>query len=38
MTQIKRPTPNPEWVQMYRRGIPTAKIAETAGVAETTVR
>ncbi|MDQ0825562.1 hypothetical protein QFZ60_001735 [Arthrobacter sp. B2I5] len=38
MTQIKRPAPNPEWVQMYRQGIPTAEIAVGAGVAESTVR
>lgn len=38
MKQIKRPAPDPEWVQMYRQGIPTPKIAAGAGVAETTVR
>ncbi|GGI00441.1 helicase-associated protein [Arthrobacter liuii] len=38
MTQIKRRAPDPEWVQMYRQGIPTPKIAAGAGVAETTVR
>lgn len=38
MKQIKRRAPNPEWVQMYRQGIPTPKIAAGAGVAETTVR
>jgi hypothetical protein len=38
MKQIKRPAPNPEWVQMYRLGIPTPKISAGAGVAETTVR
>lgn len=38
MTQIKRPAPDPEWVQMYRQGISTPKIAAGAGVAESTVR
>lgn len=38
MTEIKRQAPNPEWVLMYRKGIPTPKIAAGAGVAETTVR
>ena len=38
MTQTKRTAPDPEWVQMYRQGIPTPKIAAVAGVAETTVR
>lgn len=38
MNQTKRPAPNPEWLIMYRRGIPTSKIAAGAGVAETTVR
>lgn len=38
MTQITRTAPDPEWVQMYRSGLPTPKIAACAGVAETTVR
>lgn len=38
MTQIKRPAPDPEWVQMYRQGTPTSTIAAAARVAETTVR
>jgi hypothetical protein len=38
MTQTKRQAPDPEWVLMYKRGIPTPKIAAVAGVAETTVR
>lgn len=38
MTEIKRQAPNPEWVLMYRMGIPTPKIAAGAGVAQTTVR
>lgn len=38
MVKIKRSAPNPEWVQMYRQGIPTPKIASVAGAAETTVR
>lgn len=38
MKQTRRPAPNPEWVLMYRKGIPTPKIAAGAGVAATTVR
>lgn len=38
MTLVKRVAPDPEWVLMYRQGIPTSKIAAGAGVAETTVR
>lgn len=38
MTQMKHRAPNPEWVQMYQRGIPSAKIAAEAGVAVSTVR
>lgn len=38
MAWLKRPAPDSEWVQMYRQGITTPKIATTAGVAETTVR
>jgi hypothetical protein len=38
MKQIERKAPNPEWVQMYRQGIPAPKIAAVVGVAETTVR
>lgn len=38
MTQSKRTTPDPEWVLMYRQGIPTSKIAGLCGVAETTIR
>lgn len=38
MAQIKRPAPNPEWVLMYRKGIPAPKIAAGAGVAESVVR
>lgn len=38
MTPTRRTAPDPEWVLMYRRGIPTRKIAAGAGVAETTVR
>ncbi|TNB74208.1 helicase-associated protein [Arthrobacter sp. BB-1] len=34
----RRPAPDVEWVLMYRKGIPTPKIAALAGVAETTVR
>lgn len=38
MTEAKRPAPHPEWVQMYRQGIPSPKIAAAAGVAKSTVR
>ncbi|MET3176579.1 UNVERIFIED_ORG: hypothetical protein ABIB52_004454 [Arthrobacter sp. UYCu721] len=38
MTARRRSAPDPEWVLMYRQGIPTPKIAAAAGVAETTVR
>ncbi|MHA7300428.1 Helicase associated domain protein [Pseudarthrobacter sp. MDT1-22] len=30
--------PHPEWVQMYRQGLTTAKIATTAGIGQSTVR
>lgn len=35
---IKRRTPYPEWVLMYRRGIPIAKIAAVTHVAESVIR
>ncbi|MDR6417570.1 helicase associated domain-containing protein [Pseudarthrobacter sulfonivorans] len=38
MTKEHRTAPDPEWVQMYRQGITTPKIAAGAGMAETTVR
>lgn len=38
MTQIKRRTPSPEWVLMYRHGIPASKIAVVTRVAESVVR
>lgn len=39
MTEIKRRrTPHPEWVLMYRKGIPAAKIAALTRVAESVVR
>jgi hypothetical protein len=38
MTKQHRTAPDPEWVQMYRLGIQTAKIAAGAGAAESTVR
>jgi hypothetical protein len=38
MTEVKRPAPHPEWVQMYRQGIPSPAIAAAAGVAKSTVR
>lgn len=38
MTEVKRPAPHPEWVRMYRQGIPSPVIAAAAGVAKSTVR
>jgi transposase len=38
MTEARRKAPHPEWVQMYRQGIPSPKIAAEAGAAESTVR
>jgi hypothetical protein len=38
MTQARRTAPDEEFVRMYRKGIPTSKIASIEGVAETTVR
>lgn len=38
MTKPRRRAPDLEWVQMYRQGIPTSRIAALAGAAETTVR
>ena len=38
MVDPRRTAPNPEFVQLYRLGTPTSKIAAGAGVAETTVR
>ncbi len=38
MTEVRRPTPHPEWVQMYRNGIAIPKIAAAADVGESTVR
>lgn len=38
MPEQKRPAPHPEWVQMYRQGISSPKIAAAAGVAKSTVR
>lgn len=38
MPEQKRTAPHPEWVQMYRQGLTTAKIAATAGAAQSTVR
>jgi hypothetical protein len=35
---LKRTAPDLEWVQMYRQGITTPKIAAIAGAAESTVR
>jgi hypothetical protein len=36
--EARRTAPDPEWVQMYRQGIPASKIAAAAGAAATTVR
>ncbi|GGI00112.1 helicase associated domain-containing protein [Arthrobacter liuii] len=38
MTQAKRPTPYPEWVLMYRKGIPATKIAAMSGTAQSVIR
>jgi hypothetical protein len=38
VTQTKRQAPDPEWVLMYRQGVPAAKIAAGAGVAGSVVR
>lgn len=38
MTKARRTAPNPEFVLMYRQGIPASKIAAAVGAAETTVR
>jgi hypothetical protein len=38
MTQTKRRTPYPEWVLMYRKGIPASKIAAVTRVSESVVR
>jgi hypothetical protein len=38
MMEARRAAPHPEWVQMYRQGIPAPKIAAAAGVAKSTVR
>jgi hypothetical protein len=38
VTHTRREAPDPELVQMYRQGIPSAKIAECKGMAASTVR
>lgn len=38
MPEHRRKAPHPEWVQMYRRGMPSPAIAAAAGVAKSTVR
>jgi hypothetical protein len=38
MTEARRAAPHPEWVQMYRQGIPSPAIAAAAGVGKSTVR
>ncbi|GAC1500092.1 MAG: hypothetical protein NVS2B15_22700 [Pseudarthrobacter sp.] len=38
MTRTHRNAPDPEWVQMYRSGVSSSKIAAGAGVPGSTVR
>lgn len=38
MTQTKRKTPYPEWVLMYRSGIPVKRIAAVTRVAPSGIR
>ena len=38
MTRTNRTPSDPEWMAMYRQGVPAPRIAAAAGVAETTVR
>ena len=38
MTEGRRAAPHPEWVEMYRRGIPASTIAATHPAAVTAVR
>lgn len=38
MGQVKRPTPHPDWVQMYRSGIPAKTISAVTGVAQSVNR
>lgn len=38
MSQIHRRAPDPEWVELYRRGMSTSRIAKWAGVPANTVR
>ncbi|MDQ0664725.1 hypothetical protein QFZ35_003223 [Arthrobacter ulcerisalmonis] len=38
MTQPKRPAPYPEWVQMYRAGIPASSISAVTKVAPSVIR
>lgn len=38
MTQTKRKTPYPEWVLMYRSGIPATKISAVTGAAQSVIR
>jgi hypothetical protein len=38
MAEQKCTAPHPEWVQMYRQGLTTTKIADLAGAAQSTVR
>ena len=38
MPEQKRTAPHPEWIQMYRQGLTTTKIAAMTGAAQSTVR
>ncbi|ELT42971.1 helicase associated domain-containing protein [Arthrobacter nitrophenolicus] len=38
MAGVRRQAPDPEWVQMYRQGVPVSRIAVLSGAAEATVR
>ncbi|TQJ36731.1 helicase associated domain-containing protein [Arthrobacter sp. SLBN-122] len=38
MALAKRPAPNPEWVEMYRSGIPVTRISVVTGVARSVIR
>jgi hypothetical protein len=38
MSEVHRRAPDPEWVEMYRRGMTTTSIAKIAGVGASTVR
>lgn len=38
MTEVHRRAPDPEWVELYRRGMSTSRLAKWAGVGANTVR